>query len=82
MTADLSPTPREDWLDYPPPTPARVAPVASLRAVLRRVFVEPLRDGFPTWRGTPAGFAAIMIATVHRLRRGAAAGVLGSTPIG
>ncbi len=64
MTSDLSPTPREDWLDYPPPTPARVAPGVSLRAVLRRVFVEPLRDGFPTWRGTPAGFAAIMIATV------------------
>jgi hypothetical protein len=64
MTSELSPAPREDWLDYPPPTPQRVAPGASLRIVLQRVFVDPVRDGFPTWRVTPAGFAAIMIAAV------------------
>ena len=65
MTTDLSaPEPREDWLDFPPPTPQRFAPFAIMRRWLRRVFIEPIRDGFPTWRGAPAGLAAIMIAAI------------------
>ena len=67
MTADLSPAPREDRLDFPPPTSQRFAPVAIIRALLHRVFVEPVRDGFPVWRGTPAGLAAIMIAATVAL---------------
>ena len=64
MTADLSSARRGDGLDFPPPTPQRFAPVAIMRTWLHRVFVEPVRDGFPTWRGAPAGLAAIMIAAI------------------
>lgn len=67
MTADLSPAPREDRLDFPPPTSQRFTPVAIIRALLHRVFVEPVRDGFPVWRGTPAGLAAIMVAATVAL---------------
>ena len=78
MTADLSPAPRADRLDFPPPTPPRFAPVAIIRAVLYRVVVEPVRDGFPLWRSAPAGMAAIMVAAIVAL--GTALLLIGSAP--